>query len=267
MLNVRKSYGIICCRTTDKGVSILMIKKATTYHFCEFVAGRYRRANYNHLTRLFNNMTYHEKVDILSMNFQNMWYRIYHERPDTDMISNVWVASYFKKKNKFEKSFMSDRGEYLKRLISNSRNVETPWEFPKGRPHERESEIDTAIREFSEETGVDSSKYKILWDTQPYVETYTDFGVTYKNTYYFAEAIGEWEPVYKFCDKQVSEVAAIRWVPRNELSLMQLEPITFRRLLNSFEKITRKYKDSHKKTANIIKYADAKYESAPQLAN
>lgn len=266
MLNVRKSYGIICCRPTIKGVDILMIKKATTYHFCEFVAGRYRRKNYNHLSRLFNNMTYHEKVDILSMDFQSMWYRIYHERPDKSLDSNIWTASYFKKKNKFEKSFMTDRGEYLRNLISNSRNVETPWEFPKGRPHEHESEIETAIREFKEETNVDSSKYKILWNVAPYVETYTDFGVTYKNTYYFAEAVGPiWEPVYRFCDKQASEVAAIQWVSRNELCFMQLEPVTYRRLLNSFEKIIRKYKDSHN-TVTHPELLDAPYEKADTSA-
>ncbi len=257
MMNVRKSYGIICCRPSKKGTEILMIKKSTTYHFCEFVAGRYRKANYNHLTRLFNNMTYHEKVDILSMDFQAMWYRIYHEIHDKNS-NNVWTSTYFKKKNKFEKTFMPDRGEYLRRLISNSKNVDTLWEFPKGRQHNNESEIETAIREFHEETGIDSTQYKILWNITPYIETYTDFGITYKNTYYFAEAIGTWEPIYHFCDKQINEVAAIQWVSKNELCFMQLEPITYRRLLNSFNKVIKKYKNNssytqtdEKKTAYI----------------
>jgi len=251
MPGTKKSYGIVCCRANPKkGLEILMIKKSTTYHYCEFVAGHYKRNNDLHLKKLFNNMTYGEKMDILSMKFENMWYRIYMENPDKVYFQgsqNIWAGQYIKKRTKFERSFFHDSGESLRNLIADSRNVETPWEIPKGRRDEskKESEIETAIREFEEETGVDTTKYIILWHLTPYVETYTDFGTTYQNTYYYAQAIGEWEPVYKFYDKkQLSEVSNIKWVSQNDLKNMQLEEVTYKRLMQSFYKISKKYRNN-----------------------
>jgi 8-oxo-dGTP pyrophosphatase MutT (NUDIX family) len=246
MPGIKKSYGIICCKQQD-GLKLLMVKKSTTYHFCEFVAGHYRKNNDVHLIKLFNNMTYHEKMDILSLKFQNMWYRIYMENPDKVFLQgnkSFWANQYLKKKNKFETTFMQDGGEKLKKLIANSVNVETPWEIPKGRKDEKEEEIETAIREFKEETGVDETQYRILWHIAPYIETYTDFGTTYKNTYYYAITIGDWDPKFKFYSKtQISEVSYVRWISKNELKHLQLEDVTYKRLLNSFKKILKKYKN------------------------
>jgi len=249
MPNIKKSYGIICCRRGKEGVQIMMVKKSTTYHFCEFVAGHYRKHNETHLAKLFNNMTYHEKMDILSMKFQTMWYRIYRENPDEVYMQgtrNPWASSYIKKKSKFESTFMQDGGARLKRLIEQSNNVDTEWEFPKGRKNSPdESHIDAASREFSEETGVDREQFKILWHVRPYVSTYDDFGTTYQNTYYYAEAIGDWEPVYRFYNKhQISEVSAVRWVTKSSLLHMNLEAVTYNRLVKSFEKAIKKYKNS-----------------------
>ena len=143
MPGVKKSYGIICFRPGKNGLQILMVKKSTTYHFCEFVAGHYRKQNDLHIIRLFNNMTYHEKMDILSMKFSNMWYRIYRENPDKVFFQgrqNIWASSYVKKKGKFEEIFLRDSGNKLHKLVANSCNVETPWEFPKGRRNEAKKE-------------------------------------------------------------------------------------------------------------------------------
>jgi 8-oxo-dGTP pyrophosphatase MutT (NUDIX family) len=257
MQSIKRSYGIVCCRPHDNGLQILMVKKSTTYHFCEFVAGHYRKQNHTHLIKLFNNMTYHEKMDILSFKFANMWYRIYMENPDKAFLQNnsqnYWASSYVKKKNKFESSFLSDGGEKLKKLIANSINVDTIWEFPKGRKNEskKEGDVETAMREFHEETGVDESKYKLLWDIKPYIETYEDFGTQYKNTYYFASAIGDWNPELKFYEKQqISEVSSVRWISRVDLAHMNLELVTYQRLLNSTEKIIAKYKNGTKSKLN-----------------
>lgn len=246
----KKSYGIICFRQTPKGIQIVMVKKSTTYHFCEFVSGHYGKNNHTHLLKLFNNMTYDEKIEILSLKFPNMWYRIYKENPDKIFIpdnKNTWTSSYLNKKNKFESTFLNDGGIKLRNLISNSCLIDTPWEFPKGRKDRNkvESDIETAIREFYEETGIRSTQYKLLWHINPYVETYTDFGTTYQNIYYFAQALGEWEPEFKFYDKQqISEVSAVRWISKNDLIYLKLEDITYKRLINSFEKIIRKYKNA-----------------------
>jgi 8-oxo-dGTP pyrophosphatase MutT (NUDIX family) len=272
MPDVKKSYGIICFRPNKNGIQILMVKKSTTYHFCEFVAGHYKKSNDLHILKLFNNMTYHEKMDILSLKFQNMWYRIYKENPDnlyrqssnqfSSNTQNFWGRLYLKKKSKFDLNFLHNNGEKLRKLIAKSGNVDTPWEFPKGRRDEskKENDIETAIREFYEETGIHDTQYKLLWHINPYVETYTDFGTTYQNIYYYADAIGEWEPELKFYDRQqISEISDVSWVSKNNLAYMKLEPITYKRLLNSFDKIITKYKNSKTKASTKLFYSREHY--------
>lgn len=260
MPRIKKSYGIICIRPSKQGVQMVMVKKATTYHFSEFVSGHYTRHNETHIMKLFNNMTYHEKMDILTLKFQNMWYRVYMSNMDDVLHTNrgcSWINFYLSKKNKFERIFVSDGGKKIRRLIHNAKNASTPWEFPKGRKdNDKEQDLDTAIREFEEETGISYSNYKILWHINPYIETYTDFGTTYRNTYYYAEAIGDWNPVYKFYDKkQVSEVADVRWVSKNDLKYMNLEKLTYNRMKKCFNKIIKKYKNAHSKYMSSFIYS------------
>lgn len=253
MPKIKKSYGIICCKKKDnKGLQIILIKKPTTYHFCEFVSGHYRKNDNTHLHKLFNNMTYHEKMDILSLKFANMWYRIYKTQPEqTFHHSNSYTSKqYIRKKNKFEVAFMQDNGARLKRLIADSINVDTIWEIPKGRRKESkdESEIDAAMREFAEESLITQLHYKFLWHIPPYIETYSDFGVTYQNIYYYATAIGEWEPSIKFGNnQQIAEVSDIKWCTKSDLVNMHLEKTTYNRLLTMFQKVGKKYKNFHLK--------------------
>lgn len=246
MRGTKYSFGVICFNNGLDGPEMLMIKRSTTYHFCDFVAGRYKRRDDDHVIKLFNNMTYHEKMDILNMKFQNMWYRIYMYDPEqVPYVNNsAWANAYYKKKNKFEKTFCADYGKKLHRLIRNSVNAETPWEFPKGRKNNRcERDMETAIREFSEETGLESDKYEMMWDVPPYVETYTDFGVTYQNIYYFANILVDFDPIKKFYNKkQIHEVSAVKWVSRQNIKYMNLEKKTLARMEKRFNKIVKKYK-------------------------
>jgi 8-oxo-dGTP pyrophosphatase MutT (NUDIX family) len=257
MTNTKESFGIICSRRAPQGTQLLMIKKATTYYFCEFVMGKYHKKNRRaHLERLFGQMSYHEKVDILSLRYENLWYRVCREQGDEVYSSqgqrNKFRHSYINRKSKFEQMFLTDGGAELRRLIGGSPNVDTPWEFPRGRANidGTEGHMDTAIREFHEETGVTPQQYRVLWHIKPYVESYKDLGTVYKNTYYFAEAVGDWEPEYKFSNgNQVDEVSRIRWVSRSDLPHMALGALAAKRLSRAFEKITRKLKNAPKTRA------------------
>lgn len=228
------------------GTQIVLVKKPMTYHFCEFILGNYRKRDEAHLKKLFNNMTYHEKIDVLSMKFNLMWYRIYKTNPDQIFIQGTSHLSkqYMHKKTKFEYSFLDDGGARLKKLISNTTNAETLWEIPKGRGQDSEENINTAIREFTEETTISPTQYKLLLRINPYIETYSDFGITYQNTYYYAEAIDDWEPSIKFSDgAQISEVSAISWCSLSDIKNMKLDKNTHRRLMTMFSKINKKYKN------------------------
>ena len=252
MVNIKKSYGIVCCRKHHiHGVQLILVKKPYTYHFCEFLAGKYRKNDDFKLIKLFNNMTYYEKMDILSLRFEYMWYRVFRTNPEqTYKRDDNTFKNYLKKKTKFEICFLYDGGHRLKRLMSATDNAETLWEIPKGRKNDTENEdyVNTAIREFTEETTIEPDKYTLLLHINPYIDTYSDFGVTYQNIYYFAVATGEWEPQIKFSNRQqISEIAAIRWCSMIDINLMKLDPMTHKRLIKLFKKISTKYKNYFKR--------------------
>lgn len=251
MVKIKKSYGIICCRKHPKyGLQVVLVRKPMTYHFCEFIAGHYRKSDDVHLKKLFNNMTYYEKMDVLSLKFNLMWYRLYKNNPDQIFLqgTNGYLSKqYTKMKTKFEASFLQDGGHRLKKLMADTVNAETLWEIPKGRRQEQHAEepINAAIREFTEETTIKADQYQLLLRIEPYVETYSDFGTTYQNIYYFAKAIGDWEPSVKFSDgQQIFEVSAISWCNLQDIRNMKLDKNTHRRLLVLFKKISKKYKNS-----------------------
>jgi 8-oxo-dGTP pyrophosphatase MutT (NUDIX family) len=255
---VRKSSGIACCRFNKdtSRLEVLLVKKRYTYSFVAFVFGQYNKKDEKRLKFLFNGMTLQEKIDILSLKFDMMWYKIWLEFPEISMqpkfefdvssakaISNTWKALYkqkatsnfvpynvnsiskldfyIKRKNKFEASFVSDNGKRLRSLISNTKNNELIWEIPKGRKNRKETVLDCAIREFKEETSVDIDMYTIMFNIKPIVESYVSANVKYVHNYYTAYTSKTFDPTVSFSyDTQISEIDSIRWVNLNEIKFI-----------------------------------------------
>jgi hypothetical protein len=59
-------------------------------------------------------------------------------------------------------------------IVNNSitKWTETEWEFPKGRRNFKEKDLDCALREFEEETGISTSKIKLIENVLPIEETF-----------------------------------------------------------------------------------------------
>lgn len=259
-MKVKKSYGIALCRPNEKNeTEILLMKKRYTYHFFEFVFGRYRKNNIKHLMSLFNNMTYSEKLCILNMKFSDMWYKIWLTNPEKsfsyggktpeDDITNMGRRGkgngcYFKKKNKFEASFMRDAGKSLLRMIDMSENAETPWDIPRGRKIPHEKDLDAASREFEEETGITSEDYTILWNIPPVVSAYKSHGTIYKHYFYLATLDNkEWKPRVSFKNfNQVLEVECLKWITPHEVKYLQLDPERNKRMNTILKVISKLYK-------------------------
>lgn len=200
------SLGVACCRFNGNKPEIMLVRKRYTYAFNIFGHGKYNSGSNAELIGLFNGMTIEEKLDILSLNFMQIWYRLWlHSTPRN--------ASYFLAKNKFESTFVVDGGVRLRKLIEKSGNSSPVWEIPKGRKkNKQEADIHCAIREFYEETGVAKKNYKIFpWATRTY--SFVDSGAKYTNTYYLAFTKYNIEPRIDFgMQDQVDEVSDIRWM-------------------------------------------------------
>lgn len=241
----KTSYGIALCRyNKDKNNQneILMVKKRCTYYYCNFVFGYYNKNNNKQLQYLFSNMSFDEKIEILSMKFHNMWYRLTLGDPEKiHSIKNPYerdytlknVKYYFRKKSKFENTFLRDNGKRLNRLINNSSNAVTPWEIPKGGINEDEKSLNCAKREFEEETKISSEHYTILWDINPITVSHKDGNIVYRSIYYIAylNKDSKWLPKINFDTyHQVAEVKQVRWIGLNEISFLGLND-TFKKIL------------------------------------
>ena len=70
---------------------------------------------------------------------------------------------------------MTDEGFYtLKDIVKMSKTSwkETEWEFPKGRRNQKEKDIDCALREFEEETGISKNRITIIQNILPFEEIF-----------------------------------------------------------------------------------------------
>jgi 8-oxo-dGTP pyrophosphatase MutT (NUDIX family) len=210
-INEKVSAGIACCRKTPNGFQVLTIRKRYTYAYNTFVNGRYKSDNSYEIINLFNNMTMAEKLDIASMNFVQIWYRIWLHNPQK-------TSSFYVAKNKFENTFAMDGGAYLRRLlIKSDTSVDLMWELPKGRKKNKmESDLQCGIREFGEETMISRKKYKVFDNFYKY--SYISDNTRYTNIYYYAFARDMFEPrVYIGNNQQIGEVGDIKWMSLTEL--------------------------------------------------
>jgi hypothetical protein len=107
-ISTKTSIGIILCRkNVNTGrPEVLLAHKRYTYAFADFVHGKYVRSRIGsntmlrYIAPLFDHMTREELFDILSLNFEQMWYRIWLTTDNKDL--------YNKKYAKFQSTFMRD---------------------------------------------------------------------------------------------------------------------------------------------------------------
>lgn len=212
---IKNSYGIILFRVNpntqdrDKKIQVLLTQRRTTYAFDEFVLGMYNKHNNGRIKHLFNNMTVQEKLIIRSCSFQFIWY---HFRLTRDYYEDHYLTC----KEKFESRFLIDNGRELKGIINSSCSGKLIYEFPKGRAQPGEAPMNCAVREFTEETGIKKSAYKLIPDisrTITIVKNCETFDIKYIMKYYVAIANHNFDVTLDFKNhEQIFEVGDIQWV-------------------------------------------------------
>lgn len=266
----KNSYGIALCRYNkekNNAVELLLVKKKVSYYFIDFVMAHYRKNDVKYLKYMFDNMSFSEKMDILSLRFEQIWYRAWGNIPEKhfDLVdfykqfkftrfpvkerltSGEIYKMYFQKKNKFENNFLKDNGRKLRSIIQQSTDCELIWEIPKGSIEEDEKSTDCAIREFYEETSIKYDKYKILYHLDPIVISFIDNNVLYKTVYYIAvlrEPTQDLTPRINFLNyNQICEIEAVKWVSLQEIKFLQMNKKVQSRLINMYKKIIKRFKN------------------------
>ena len=206
----RASYGIACMRINDHKMQVLLICKRHTYEYSIFVHGWYNSNDRACIIKLFNGMTVGEKYDIMSLNFTQMWYRIWLNNVNTR-------PGYMFAKIKFESTFVADGGVLLHKLMARTTHGTLRWELPKKKKKNKtETDVACAIREFYEETRVSKGSYKLWLASRK--QSYIDDNVKYTNTYFFAFTRHNIEPRIDFSMRQqIEEITDIAWMDIEEI--------------------------------------------------
>jgi len=174
------SYGIILFRIFNKELQYLMIRRKNSFGYIDFIKGQYSENNLEYLQKLFDEMSVEEKELIqLNEDFDILWRRMWED--------NIKSGIFNHSKQKF--IHLKTTG-IIQNLIDSSSTkwIETEWEFPKGRRNYKESDLNTAIREFEEETNINRKYFEIKEHKKIYKENYIgDNLVKYEHRYYLAE--------------------------------------------------------------------------------
>lgn len=212
------SFGIICYRKNEitHKYEYLMIQRRNSLSFVEFIRGKYDISNDVYIKHLMSLMTIYERKLLLRMSFDTLW-------------NQVWYQSFIQKQMTSDYAFAKIKFQLLKECGSMELFVaettckyrEPEWGFPKGRRRIKEKDIDCAIREFCEETGLHKDDIKLDNENEQYEEKfYGTNNVLYAHIYYTAEII---KNIYKhvyidYCNPhQAREVQKVKWFSKEDV--------------------------------------------------
>jgi hypothetical protein len=175
----------------------ILVQRRNTIGFIEFMRGKYEVNNHEYIIKLFNMLSFDEK-------------RILRQYEAFDAIrkiiglgrENIYKREYDDAKIKFEALRNHADGNMIFKLLDRSitRWNSPEWGIPKGRrkiwmPHSTststsgsgEIDIDCAVREFVEETGIKYKNLIVYRNVKALEELYKGInGVLYKHVYYLA---------------------------------------------------------------------------------
>ena len=209
------SYGVIVFRLHNNVVEYLMIRRKNSFGFIDFIRGKYLLYNIAQLNTIFNEMSLYEKERILTQPFDVLWNEMWSE---TNFGNNQYKNEEISSKKKFEllkEGITVKNKQYtLNDLVdmSNTQWVETEWEFPKGRRNPKEKDLDCALREFEEETGISKNSITVIENLIPFEETFIGSNhKSYKHKYFLAMYNKTNEDTEDLKQFQQTEVSKVEW--------------------------------------------------------
>lgn len=182
------SYGIILFRPSVRGIEYLMIRRKDSFGYIDFIRGKYSPYNIIQTQNIINEMSVEEKLRILKTSFDELWRKMWGYTSNIQYKNEENASS--KKLEVIRTGVQLDDGlitldDIVKK--SNTKWIETEWEFPKGRRNNKEKDLECALREFEEETGILRNKIIVVENVMPFEETFIGTNhKSYKHKYFLA---------------------------------------------------------------------------------
>jgi len=205
------SYGIILFRVSNKGKQFLMIRRKDTFGYIDFIRGKYSPYNIEHVQNIINEMSTIEKDRILNNSFDTLWKLMWGDILNTQYRNEELISS--KKFDTIKNGLLLNNNNVsLDYFVKNSSTnwCETEWEFPKGRKNYQDKDLDCAVREFEEETGILKQNINIIENILPFEETFIGTNYkSYKHKYFLAFMNGVDDDT--LLNYQEAEVSKMDW--------------------------------------------------------
>jgi 8-oxo-dGTP pyrophosphatase MutT (NUDIX family) len=236
------SYGVIVFRSSLKGFEFLMLRRKDSFGYIDFIRGKYSPYNIYQVQNIINEMSLFEKEQILSEPFNDLWKNMWGEVTNLQYKNEEYTSL---KKIDIIRTGVTINNNFvtLKDIVNKSTTkwFETEWEFPKGRRNFKEKDLECALREFEEETGISKSKIKIIENVLPFEEIFIGTNhKSYKHKYFLA-----YTNEINDClnDFQVSEVSKLNWMTIDEC-LEAIRPYNLEKktLISNINKVLQEYR-------------------------
>lgn len=215
------SFGVICYRFKYDSrfncvvPEYLMIQRKDSVCFIEFLRGKYSLTNKPYILTLFQNMTQHERNVLNTHTFDEIWSLIWNK-------SNRVFSDHHISREKFnilKSGVVGENGEQfdIQYILNTTTSLlpEQQWEFPKGRRSIHETNMDCAVREFEEESGVNRSCICMSPKYNPvYMDKLGCNGIMYRSMLFVAKCIAKIDPyqLLKLSAVQQNEVRCVKWL-------------------------------------------------------
>jgi ADP-ribose pyrophosphatase YjhB (NUDIX family) len=179
-----------------------MIRRKDSFGYIDFIRGKYSPYNIYQIKNIIDEMSNTEKTRILTETFETLWVDMWGDTVNTQYTNEEQLSS--KKMDIIKNAGLND-------LINESKTtwMETEWEFPKGRRNYKEKDLECALREFEEETGISSLKISVIENILPFEEIFIGTNhKAYKHKYFLAYMSENDECLNNF---QKTEVSKLEW--------------------------------------------------------
>jgi len=246
------SYGVIAFRLSTKyGIQYLMIRRKDSFGYIDFIRGKYMQNNLEHLQIMFDEMSIDEREKLKKYDFETLW-RMMWGIQDSNQLINQYKGEEIASQKKCEALKngvpIGKNGEIitLDILINNATTkwCETEWEFPKGRRNFKEKDLDCALREFEEETGLSKKNIKIIENLIPFEEMFLGSNhKSYKHKYFLGYIEDKEDTEDNLNNYQPSEVSKIEWKTLDEC-LKSIRPYNLekKQLIININKVLQEYR-------------------------
>lgn len=215
---IKTSSGLICISYYDNTYRVLTVKKKISYAYEYFIKSIHKKKTNKELTNLFKKMTFEEKNTLATFDINFILYRLFSDTDIIDKNKSFIISNFTKYYNSY----------YNHTLIFNLLNTTSSslleYDLPRGRVNKNEKLLETAIREFREETTLTKKNYRLFPQFRANINI-SDNNINY-NYYYFLAYLdnnilnkinkNNTNYINFYNKKQAEELSELRWLTLEE---------------------------------------------------